>query len=228
MQYNLWQRLTAEAVGTAMLVATVVGSGIMADTLSGGNDGLALLGNTIATGAILYVLITVFAPVSGAHFNPAVTLVFALRREIAAREALCFVAVQIAGGIAGTALAHAMFGQELIQISTHSRTGFPQGLSEGVATFALLLAILGTLRSRPEAVPMAVALVITAGYWFTASTSFANPAVAIARSLTDSFSGIAPANLPLFIIGECAGALAAWLFAGHVMGLRAALEQTGD
>jgi glycerol uptake facilitator-like aquaporin len=158
MQYNLWQRLTAEAVGTAMLVATVVGSGIMADTLSGGNDGLALLGNTIATGAILYVLITVFAPVSGAHFNPAVTMVFALRREIAAREALCFIVVQIAGGIAGTVLAHAMFGQDLIQISTHSRSGFAQGLSEGVAAFALLLAIIGTLRSRPEAVPMAWSL----------------------------------------------------------------------
>lgn len=227
MHHTLWQRLTAEAVGTAMLVATVVGSGIMADGLSGGNDGIALLGNTVATGAILYVLITVFAPVSGAHFNPAVTMVFTLRREIAAREALCFVAVQIAGGMAGTVLAHAMFGQELIQLSTHNRSGFPQGLSEGIATFALLLAILGTLRSRPEAVSMAVALVITAGYWFTASTSFANPAVAIARCLTDSFSGIAPANLPLFIAGEIAGALAAWLFAERVMGWRAKPEEPG-
>lgn len=213
--------LAAEAVGTALLVATVVGSGIMAEQLSGGNAGIALLGNTIATGAILYVLITLFGPVSGAHFNPVVTAVFALRREISVATALSFVAAQIAGGIAGTLLAHAMFDQALFQISGRERGGFSQALSEGVATFVLLLAIIGTLRSRPQSVPMTVALVITAGYWFTASTSFANPAVAIARSLTDSFSGIAPAYLPMFILAEILGGLIAWLFAERVMGWRA-------
>lgn len=218
MDYTKGQRLAAEALGSALLVATVVGSGIMAESLSGGNDGVALLANTIATGAILYVLITVFGPVSGAHFNPVVTAVFALRREISASQAAGYVVAQLAGGVAGTLLAHAMFDQPLIQISSHQRDGLAQGLSEGVATFALLLTILGTLRARPQAMPVAVALAITAGYWFTASTSFANPAVAIARCLTDSFSGIAPASLPLFVLGEFAGGLAAWLFAERVMG----------
>jgi len=228
MTYSRMQRLAAEALGTAFLVATVVGSGIMAETLAGGNTGLALLANTIATGAILYVLITAFGPVSGAHFNPVVTTVFALRREIAPGLALAFAAAQVSGGICGTLLAHAMFDQPLVQLSSHARSGFAQGLSEGVATCALLLAILGTLRSRPHAVPAAVALVIMAGYWFTASTSFANPAVAVARSLTDSFSGIAPRDLPLFILCEFAGGLAAWLFAERVMGWTAGPDEVAS
>ena len=206
--------LAAEALGTLLLVATVVGSGIMADRLAGGNDAVALLGNTLATGAILYVLITALGPISGAHFNPAVSAVFALRREIAPAAALAYVAVQIAGGIAGTLLAHAMFAEALIQFSTNARTGGAQWLSEAVATFALVFTILMTLRARPEAVPIAVALVITAGYWFTASTSFANPAVTIARSLTDSFSGIAPSDVLPFIVAQFGGALLGWLAAG--------------
>ena len=205
--------LAAEALGTLLLVATVVGSGIMAERLADGNDAVALLGNTLATGAILYVLITALGPVSGAHFNPAVSAIFALRREIAPVTALAFVAMQVAGGIGGTLLAHAMFAEPLIQFSTHARTGAAQWLSEGVATFALIFTILATLRARPEAVPLAVALVITAGYWFTASTSFANPAVTIARSLTDSFSGIAPRDAAPFIAAQFAGALIGWLIA---------------
>jgi glycerol uptake facilitator-like aquaporin len=205
--------LAAEALGTLLLVATVVGSGIMAERMAGGNDAVALLGNTLATGAILFVLITALGPISGAHFNPAVSAVFALRREIAPSTALAFVAVQVAGGIAGTLLAHAMFAEPLLQYSAHARTGGGQWLSEAVATFALVFTILMTLRARPEAVPIAVALVITAGYWFTASTSFANPAVTIARALTDSFSGIAPADVAPFIAAQFAGALIAWQMA---------------
>ena len=196
-----------------LLVATVVGSGVMAQRLAGGNDAIALLGNTLATGAILFVLITALGPVSGAHFNPAVSAVFALRKEISLTAALAYVAVQIIGGVAGTLLAHAMFAEPLVVFSTHARTGGAQWLSEAVATFALVFTILMTLRARPEAVPIAVALVITAGYWFTASTSFANPAVTIARSLTDSFSGIAPADVLPFIAAQFAGALIGWLAA---------------
>lgn len=214
------QKLAAEALGTAILVATVVGSGIMAETLAAGNIGIALLANTIATGAILFVLITMFGPVSGAHFNPVVSLVFALRRDLRAGELAAFVLVQIAGGIAGTLLAHAMFDQPLLQFSAHVRTGPSQWLSEVVATFALVLTILGTLRAKPDAVPASVALVIVAGYWFTASTSFANPAVTIARTLSDTFAGIAPANAPLFIAAQVIGALTAWLVAERVLGWR--------
>jgi glycerol uptake facilitator-like aquaporin len=213
---SAWRPLLAEALGTLLLVATVVGSGIMAERLAGGNGAAALLGNTLATGAILYVLITALGPVSGAHFNPAVSAVFALRREIAPATALAYVAVQIAGGIAGTLLAHAMFAEPLIQFSTHARTGGAQWLSEAVATFALIFAILMTLRARPEVVPMAVALVIVAGYWFTASTSFANPAVTIARSLTDSFSGIAPRDAAPFVAAQFVGALLGWLAADYI------------
>lgn len=213
MSYSAPQRLAAEAVGTALLVATVVGSGIMAETLAGGNLAVALLGNTVATGAMLFVLITAFGPVSGAHFNPAVSAVFAFRREIGWATALAFMAAQIIGGIGGTALAHAMFDQPLIQFSSHARTGPAQWLSEAVATFALVLTILGTLRARPDAVPASVAMVIIAGYWFTASTSFANPAVTIARSLSDTFSGIAPADAPMFILAQFVGAFAAALMA---------------
>jgi len=216
MRFTLSRRLVAECLGTALLLATVVGSGIMAERLAGGNVALALLGNTIPTGAILFVLITMLGPVSGAHFNPAVTLAFWLRREIKLNEALAYVGVQIIGAIMGTLVAHAMFEEILLQISTNIRTGPAQWLSEGIATFGLVATILGTLRWRPEAVPTAVGLYITAAYWFTASTSFANPAVTIARSLTDTFSGIAPENAPGFILMQFVGAavatgLMAWL-----------------
>ncbi|MGZ9810386.1 aquaporin [Pseudoroseicyclus sp. H15] len=213
---SLARRLTAEALGTGLLVCTVVGSGIMAESLTG-DTALALLGNTLPTGAILVVLITLFGPLSGAHFNPAVTLAFALRRDLPALAAFAYVAAQIAGGILGTVSAHLMFAQPVLQASLHIRTGGAQWLAEGLAAFGLLLTIFGGLRYRAEAIPMLVGLYITAAYWFTASTSFANPAVAIARSLTDTFSGIRPADLPGFILAECAGAvlalaLASWLF----------------
>ena len=216
MRFSFSRRLVAECLGTALLLATVVGSGIMAERLAGGNVALALLGNTIPTGAILFVLITMLGPVSGAHFNPAVTLAFWMRREIKLNEALAYVGVQIIGAIVGTLAAHAMFEEILLQTSTNIRTGPAQWLSEGVATFGLVATILGTLRWRPEAVPTAVGLYITAAYWFTASTSFANPAVTIARSLTDTFSGIAPENAPGFILMQFVGAaiatgLMAWL-----------------
>ena len=216
MRFSSSRRLVAECLGTALLLATVVGSGIMAERLAGGNVALALLGNTIPTGAILFVLITMLGPVSGAHFNPAVTLAFWMRREIKLNEALAYVGVQIIGAIMGTLAAHAMFEEILLQTSTNIRNGPAQWLSEGVATFGLVATILGTLRWRPEAVPTAVGLYITAAYWFTASTSFANPAVTIARSLTDTFSGIAPENAPGFILMQFVGAavatgLMAWL-----------------
>ena len=213
MSYSGAQRLAAEAIGTAILVTTVVGSGIMAQALSSGNEAVALLANTIATGAILYVLIMALGPVSGAHFNPAVSAAFAFRREIGWGVAMAFTAAQVVGGIGGTVLAHAMFDQPLIQFSTHARTGVSQWLSEAVATFALLFTILGTLRARPDAVPATVALVIVAGYWFTAATSFANPAVTVARTLSDTFAGIAPAGAPMFILSQLLGAGAAALVA---------------
>lgn len=210
---DLRRRLVAEALGTGMLIATVIGSGIMAEDLAGGNVAIALLGNTVATGAILVVIILMFGPLSGAHFNPAVTFVFLLRGEISRRDALLYVVVQIAGGLIGMLITHAMFEQKLFQLGTIERSGGAQWLAEAVATFGLVAAILGTLRWRPEAVPFAVGLYITAGYWFTASTSFANPAVTVARSFTDTFSGIAPAHMPAFIIAQFVGAgLAAALF----------------
>ncbi|SHI68268.1 MIP/aquaporin family protein [Wenxinia saemankumensis] len=212
---DLPRRLVAEALGTLILVATVVGSGIMAETLTG-DVALALLGNTIPTGAILVVLITCLGPLSGAHFNPAVTLALCLRREGPWAEALPYMGAQVAGGILGAVLAHAMFEQPLLQLSTHVRTGPAQWLAEAVATFGLVFSILAAVRVRPPAVPLVVGLYITAAYWFTASTSFANPAVAIARALTDTFSGIRPADLPGFILAQLAGAalaapFAAWL-----------------
>jgi len=212
------RRLVAESLGTLLLVATVVGSGIMGEQLAGGNDALALLGNTLATGAILVVLILVLGPVSGAHFNPAVTLAFLLRRELDLPTALAYWPAQVAGGVLGTLLAHFMFELPWVELSTHARSGGAQFGAEVVATFGLVLTIFGCLRGRPEAVPYAVGLYISAGYWFTASTSFANPAVTIARSLTDTFSGIAPADMPWFIVAQLIGAalaaaLAAWLFA---------------
>lgn len=207
-QAPLPSRLAAEALGTALLVATVVGSGIMATSLTR-DVGLQLLANTIPTGAILVVLITVFGPVSGAHFNPAVSLVFALRREVSAKEGALYALVQCLGGIAGTIVAHAMFGLPLLDVGTTLRATPALWLSEAVATFTLVLAILGALRARPEAVPMIVGLTITATYWFTASTSFANPAVTLARGLTTSFAGIALGHVPMFVAMQVLGALVA-------------------
>jgi glycerol uptake facilitator-like aquaporin len=199
----------AEALGTLILVCTVVGSGIMAVNLSDGNNGVALLGNTIATGAILAVLITILGPVSGAHFNPAVSLIFRLKGELDNRGLLAYVVAQMLGGVAGTALAHAMFELALLTPSVNIRSGHGQFIAEMVATFGLVLTILGGIRYRRDAVPMLVGLYITAGYWFTASTSFANPAVTLARSLTDSFSGIRPADMPLFWAAQIFGAILA-------------------
>ena len=209
----LAKRLAAEALGTGLLVATVIGSGIMAERLSGGNIAIALLGNTIPTGAILVVLITIFGPLSGAHFNPVVSLAFALRRSLPVSDLLPYVAVQIAGGIVGTWAAHLMFDLPVWQISTHVRSGGAQWFSESIATFGLLLTIFGCLASAPKSVPVAVGLYITAAYWFTASTSFANPAVTIARALTDTFSGIAPSNVPLFIAAQIGGMVVATMLA---------------
>ena len=206
--FDLPRRLAAEALGTGLLVATVVGSGIMAESLTK-DVALALLGNTLPTGAILVVLITILGPISGAHFNPAVTLIFALKRELAARDALSYMAVQIAGGIIGTMIAHAMFALPLLDASLKIRTGGAQWLAEGVAAFGLVITILAGIRFERASVPWLVGLYITAAYWFTSSTSFANPAVAIARSLTNTFSGIRPTDLPGFIAAELCGALAA-------------------
>jgi len=228
---DLPRRLAAEALGTALLVAVVVGSGIMGERLAGGNDAIALLGNTLATGAALPMLILVFGPISGAHFNPVVSASFALQRALPWNECAAYVPVQIAGAIVGTLLAHLMFGEPLIQAATHVRTGLGVWTGEIVATFALLLTILGCLRSQPNAVPYAVGLIITAGYWFTSSTSFANPAVTIARSLTDSFAGIRPADAPGFILAEIAGgaaatALAAWLWPARDRKARGEVRET--
>jgi len=209
LAFTFARRLTAEALGTALLLAVVIGSGIMGERLAGGSAAIALLGNTLATGAALVVLIAVFGPISGAHFNPAVTLVFAVKREIDPGAALAYVAVQCIGAVLGVWLAHLMFGEPVLQVSTKLRAGPAQGLSEFVATFGLIAAILGTLRFRPSFTPMAVGLYITAAYWFTASTSFANPAVTLARSLSDTFAGIAPESAPLFIAAQIAGALVA-------------------
>jgi glycerol uptake facilitator-like aquaporin len=226
MPFDLPRRLAAEALGTAILVATVVGSGIMADSLTR-DQALALLGNTLPTGAILVVLITILGPVSGAHFNPAVSMVFALRGDLAAREATLYVTAQVVGGIAGTVVAHLMFGLAPIDISLKVRTGAAQWLAEGVAAFGLVATILGGLRFAPTAIPWLVGLYITAAYWFTASTSFANPAVAIARSLTNTFSGIRPVDLPGFVVAECAGALCALAFMGWLLrGPRTAPSET--
>ncbi|MDJ0995034.1 MAG: MIP/aquaporin family protein [Dinoroseobacter sp.] len=206
--YTVSQRLVAEFLGTCFLVATVVGSGIMADRLSE-DVGVSLLGNTLPTGAILVVLITMLGPISGAHFNPAVTLVFALRKDIVVSLAAAYMLVQIAGGIAGSLLAHAMFELPLVQISQTARAGPGQWLAEVVATFGLVAAILSGLKFRADAVPWLVGLYITAAYWFTASTSFANPAVAIARGLSDTFAGIRPVDVPAFIFAEALGAVLA-------------------
>jgi len=216
--FDLPRRLTAEAMGTALLVATVVGSGIMADSLTK-DTAVALLGNAIPTGAILVVLIAIFGPISGAHFNPAVTLVFWLKRELSTNDALTYVAVQIIGGIVGTIVAHAMFGLPLLEASMKVRAGGAQCFAEVVASFGLIVTILAGLRFQRASVPWLVGLYITAAYWFTASTSFANPAVAVARSLTNTFSGIRPLDLPGFIAAELCGAIVglfviSWLLRG--------------
>jgi len=207
----LVKRVTSEALGTALLVATVVGSGIMAERLAGGNIGLALLANTLATGAALIALILAFGPVSGAHFNPVVTLADALERGIPWKESPAYIAAQISGGVAGAVSAHAMFGLPVISLSHHARSGPQQLFSEFVATFGLLSVIWGCSRSRSTAVALAVGSYITAAYWFTASTSFANPAVTIARSLSDTFSGIRPADVTGFILAQLAGGIVATL-----------------
>ena len=212
--------MAAEAIGSFLLFATVIGSGVMGERLSGGNVAVALLGNTLATGAMLYVLITMLGAISGAHFNPAVTLVMRLRGDIGTPAALGHVIAQLVGGVLGVWTAHLMFDLPILEFSAHSRTGLGQWAGEGVATFGLLLTIIGTVRMAPERVPASVALYITAAYWFTSSTSFANPAITIARSLSNTFAGIAPADVPGFIAAQLAGALLAHLagkalFDGH-------------
>lgn len=206
MSFSIAQKLAAEALGTALLLAIVVGSGVMGAMLASGNDAIALLGNTLATGAGLVVLITLFGPVSGAHFNPAVTLAFLIRREIGLAPAAGYVAVQIIGGVIGVLIAHAMFDLELMQVSLKARAGAGQALGEAVATFGLVLTILGCIRFRPDMTAVAVGLFITAGYWFTSSTSFANPAVTIARMLTDTFAGVRPADAPVFLLAQFSAA----------------------
>ena len=215
--FDLSRRLAAEALGTGILVATVVGSGIMAETLTK-DMALALLCNTLPTGAILVVLITVLGPISGAHFNPAVTLVFTGKRELPVQEAVLYVIAQIAGGIAGTMAAHLMFGLHVLDISMKARTGGAQWFAEAVAAFGLVATILGGIRFQRNAIPWLVGLYITAAYWFTASTSFANPAVAIARSLTNTFAGIRPIDLPGFIIAELLGAILASVLMNWLLG----------
>ena len=211
MKPSLPRRVAAEFLGTLLLVATVVGSGVMAERLAGGNVALALLANTIATGATLVALILTLAPISGAHFNPVVTVAEALEHALSWPEALAYVAAQLFGGIAGTLLAHVMFSLPFVSLSQHIRSGSAQFVSEFTATFGLLSVIWGCSRSRPAVVPFAVGSYITAAYWFTSSTSFANPAVTIARALSDTFAGIRPVDVPLFLLAQFAGGLAATL-----------------
>jgi glycerol uptake facilitator-like aquaporin len=223
--FSLNKRLAAEFLGTGLLVATVVGSGIMGERLAGGNVALALLGNTLPTGAILVVLILAFGPISGAHFNPAVSLVMGLRKEHPWREFIPYAIAQIVGGCLGTLVAHGMFDLPLFELAAKARTGPAQWFAEFVATFGLIVTILAVSRFKSEAIPVAVGLYITAAYWFTASTSFANPAVTIARALTNSFSGIAPGDAPMFIVVQLVGALAGlvlmrWLLAESDMPAR--------
>ncbi|ESQ88051.1 MIP family protein [Asticcacaulis sp. AC460] len=205
--FSTSRKLFAEFLGTALLLAIVIGSGIMGETLAGGNTAIALLGNTIATGAGLVVLITIFGPISGAHFNPVVTLAFAARRDIGVFLALAYILAQVAGAVAGVYAAHEMFGQAIMQVSLKLRDGPALAFSEGVATFGLMATIFGCIKFKPDFTPIAVGLYITSAYWFTASTSFANPAVTFARSLSNTFAGIAPHSVPLFIAAQCVGAI---------------------
>ena len=207
MTLGVKRALAAEGIGSLFLFAAVIGSGIMAERLSGGNVAIALLGNTMTTAAMLFVLITMLGPVSGAHFNPAVSLVMALRHELPWRDVLPYILVQIGFGVLGAWAAHVMFDMPVLQTSLKARTGIGQWTGEAVATFGLILTIIGTARHRPEWIPASVALYIAAAYWFTSSTSFANPAITIARSMTNSFSGIAPADAPMFIVAQLVGAL---------------------
>jgi glycerol uptake facilitator-like aquaporin len=224
--FPLSQRLLAEGLGTAILVATVVGSGIMAERLAGGNQAIALLGNTIPTGAILVVIIAILGPVSGAHFNPAVSLVFAVRSELPWREVTPYIVVQCLGGICGTMVAHLMFDLAPLAIGTTTRSGPSQWLAEAVATSTLVLAILGGLRFAPQAIPWLVGLTITAAYWFTASTSFANPAVTLARGFTTTFAGIATSHVPAFVLAQLIGAAIGALVAAALF--RSATRSTAD
>jgi glycerol uptake facilitator-like aquaporin len=221
-RFDLGRRIAAELIGTALLLSIVIGSGIMGERLAGGNVAIALLGNTLATGAGLVVLITIFGPLSGAHFNPVVSLVFALRRELPAKTAGAYMLAQAIGAIAGVWAAHAMFGEPVLQLSTKLRDGPALAFSEFIATFGLIATILGAVRFRPDFTPMAVGLYITAAYWFTASTSFANPAVTIARSLSNTFAGIAPSSTPLFIVAQIGGAIIASSLFGWLLKDRAA------
>jgi len=217
LDFDLPRKLAAEALGSALLLVVVVGSGVMGQRLSDGNDAVALLGNSLATGTALVVLIWIFGPISGAHLNPVVTLVAALRRDLCGRTALTYLPAQIAGAVLGVWCAHLMFGLPVLQVSPHVRAGGGQVFAEGVATFGLLATILGTSRFKPEATPVAVGLYITAAYWFTASTAFANPAVTLARSLTDTFAGIAPGGVPAFILAQTVGALAVMAVFGWLL-----------
>jgi glycerol uptake facilitator-like aquaporin len=229
--FSLTKRLAAECLGTGLLVATVVGSGIMGEKLAGGNVALALLGNTLPTGAILVVLILALGPISGAHFNPAVSLVMGLRKEHPWREFIPYAGAQIVGGCIGTLVAHGMFELPLFELAVKARTGPAQWFAEFVATFGLIVTILAVSRFKSEAIPVAVGLYITAAYWFTASTSFANPAVTIARALTDSFAGIAPGDVPMFVVAQLCGALAGlalmrWFLAASNVPERATSERS--
>ena len=217
---TLAKRLIAEALGSFFLFAAVIGSGVMAEALAGGNVAVALLGNTMATGAMLFVLITMLGPISGAHFNPAVSLVMAIRGELWWRALLPYVVAQLGGGLLGAWAAHLMFDLPILQASIHGRTGIGQWVGEAIATGGLILTIIGTLRHRPAWVPVSVALYITSAYWFTSSTSFANPAITIVRSLSDSFAGIAPRDVPMFILAQLIGAMA-----GMVVGSRLFLDE---
>lgn len=220
MAASLSQRVAAEFMGSAMLLATVIGSGVMGETLSGGNVAIALLGNTLATGAMLVVLITMLGPISGAHFNPAVTAVFAARRELTIPYAVAYVFAQVAGAILGVLIAHAMFDLSILQLSQKARSGWAQAFSEWVAAFGLVMTILLTLRARADAVATSVGLYITAAYWFTASTSFANPAVTLARAFSDTFAGIRLADAPMFVAAQLAGAFCALAFVHLLTGDR--------
>ncbi len=215
--FSTSRKLLAEALGTALLLAIVVGSGIMGQSLAGGNTAIALLGNTLATGAGLVVLITVFGPIGGAHFNPVVTLAFAVRRDIGWSLALAYVLAQMIGAVLGVFAAHAMFGQAILQVSTKLRDGPGLAFSEAVATFGLLATIFGCIRFKPDFTPVAIGLYITSAYWFTASTSFANPVVTLARSLSNSFAGIAPSSVAPFVAAQCAGAALAVLVFGWLL-----------
>lgn len=214
---SLTRSLAAEALGTLFLVTTVVGSGIMGETLAAGNTAVALLANAIATGVMLVVLIMMFGPISGAHFNPAVTVAMMFRGDCETKTGMLYIVVQIVFGILGTLLAHLMFDLELVQWGTHARTGLGQWVGEIVATFALIFTILACLAHRPEAVPYAVGLVITGGYWYTSSTSFVNPAVTIARQFTDTFASIRPQDVPVFVLIQIVMGLVTVLFANWIL-----------